>query len=506
MRSTHPITSPLTAEGRNASVLSVSLPRLCVSAASGGGGKTLFSLGLARLLRQRGLRIRPFKKGPDYIDAAWLSQACGQAACNLDPFFLDADGLRRLFAHAAGQDRPGMTPAVDMALLEGNRGLYDGMDVHGSCSTAGLARTLDCPVVLSLNCTKMTRTAAAVVAGLAHFEPGVRVAGVILGQTASARHESILRQAIETYTDVPVLGCLPRQRRNPLPERHMGLASLEGDSFSAETEAVLDGLAALVAEHVNVEAVLDMARSAPPLAVPLPEGSADAAEALFGPQRPLADGPRIGYVRDAALWFYYPENLEALRRAGARLVRLSLLDPEPWPELDGLYLGGGFPEDFADRLAASPHLSRLPALVAEGMPVYAECGGFMVLASALERDGVRHAMSGLFPVCAQFCPRPQGLGYVEGHVRRDTPYFRAGESLRGHEFHFSRCLPLGDEPLETALELHKGEGMGQGRDALVRGRVWAAYTHCFAPAVPQWAGRFVDIARTYAAERACQQR
>ena len=482
--------------------LQLSLPRLCVSAVSGGGGKTLFSLGLARLLRQRGLRVRPFKKGPDYIDAAWLSQACGRAACNLDPFFLDADGLRRLFAHAAGQDRPGMAPDVDLALLEGNRGLYDGLDVQGSCSTAALARTLDCPVVLSLNCTKMTRTAAAVVAGLARFEPGVRVAGVILGQTASTRHESILRRSIEAYTDVPVLGCLPRQRQNPLPERHMGLASLEGDSFSAETEAVLDGLASLVAEHVNVEAVLEAARSAAPLTVPLPEGCADAAEALFGPARLPKAAPRIGYVRDAALWFYYPENLEALRRAGAQLVRLSLLDPAPWPELDGLYLGGGFPEDFAAGLAASPHLARLPDLAAAGLPVFAECGGFMVLAAALERDGVRHAMSGLFPVCAQFCARPQGLGYVEGRLLRDTPYFRAGEVLRGHEFHFSRCLPLTAAPLDTALELRRGVGMGGGRDALVRGRVWASYTHCFAPAVPQWAGRFVAAAATFAAERA----
>ena len=195
------------------------LPRVVISSTCGGGGKTLLSLGLARFLRNRGWNVLPFKKGPDYIDAAWLTQAAGHPACNLDPFFLSAEKLRLLFALRTGHGLPdretasaasGAHPAADLALLEGNRGLFDGMDVQGSCSTAELARTLACPVLLSLNCTKMTRTAAAVVAGLAHFEPGLHLAGVILGQTASSRHEDILRRAIETYTDIPVLGAVVR--------------------------------------------------------------------------------------------------------------------------------------------------------------------------------------------------------------------------------------------------------------------------------------------------------
>lgn len=536
--------SPAPSCGRAMPSLTVPTPRLCISAVSGGGGKTLLTLGLARCWRKAGLRVQPFKKGPDYIDAAWLTQAAGLPSCNLDPFFLSAERLRLLFAERTGHGAPSgaavlsdvsASPPADMALLEGNRGLFDGMDVRGSCSTAELARTLACPVLISLNCTKMTRTAAAVVAGLAHFEPDLHLAGVILGQTASSRHEEILRRAIETYTDIPVLGCLPRQRRNPLPERHMGLATLCGDTFSQETENLLDNLAQLVREHVDVEAIQAAAHRVPTLEIPLPPGCADAGEALYPSLEatgipPRKDGdfasretffagyatavrmpssctdaprPRIGYVHDAAFWFYYPENLTALRRAGADLLPVSLLSDADWPELDGLYLGGGFPEDFAEQLSRSAAVRRLPELTAQGLPVYAECGGFMVLAEAIEREGLRYPMSGIFPVCAQFCQRPQGLGYVEARVTAENPYFPQGSRLRGHEFHYSRCIPGNDAAPSpaAALTLEKGTGMGQGRDGLVKGRIWASYLHIFAPAVPLWAPRFAALAATYQGER-----
>ena len=543
--------------------------RICISALSGGGGKTLLSLGLARAFSRQGLAVQPFKKGPDYIDAAWLSLAAGRQASNLDPYFLPPARLRALFRHV--MERSG----ARLALLEGNRGLFDGMDVRGSCATAELARTLDCPVLLSLDCTKMTRTAAALVAGVRNFEPGLRLAGVVLNQVASARHEGILREAITTYTDVPVLGAIPRLRENPLPERHMGLASLCGDELSPQAQEILEKLADVVRDHVDMDRVLALADDLPALpeepdfwdeaawdgegftasscegqpavchaGMASAAGAGEAREAVMAagtlsgralqttvPEKPQADSaagmvagaclpraccpadspepaPRIGYVRDRALWFYYEENLEALRRAGAELVRLSLLDDAPWPELDGLYLGGGFPEDWARELASSPHLARLATLAGEGLPIYAECGGFMVLASALERDGQRWPMSGIFPVETRFCPKPQGLGYVRADVVLPNPYFPQGSVLRGHEFHYSLC----HEPaavsgrLEHALRLRKGTGMGRdaaghGRDGLVSGRVWAAYCHIFAPAVPGWAPRFVDLARCYHRER-----
>ena len=535
--------------------------RICISALSGGGGKTLLSLGLARAFSRQGLAVQPFKKGPDYIDAAWLSLAAGRQASNLDPYFLSPARLRALFRHV--MERSG----ARLALLEGNRGLFDGMDVRGSCATAELARTLDCPVLLSLDCTKMTRTAAALVAGVRNFEPGLRLAGVVLNQVASARHEGILREAITTYTDVPVLGAIPRLRENPLPERHMGLASLCGDDLSPQAQEILEKLADVVRDHVDMERVLAIADDLPALpeepdfwdeaawageGAVAPSGAGRSAACHAGtafaagagascegaaptgtlsvtsPRATTPDStqtgrdegivasrcrtlrpadspepaPRIGYVRDRALWFYYEENLEALRRAGAELVRLSLLDDAAWPELDGLYLGGGFPEDWARELSASPHLAQLGTRAAKGLPIYAECGGFMVL------DGQRWPMSGIFPVETRFCPKPQGLGYVRADVVLPNPYFPQGSVLRGHEFHYSLC----HEPaavsgrLDHALRLRKGTGMGRdaeghGRDGLVSGRVWAAYCHIFAPAVPGWAPRFVELARCYRQER-----
>ena len=247
------------------------LPRLCVTALAGGGGKTLLTLGLAGALRRQGLTVQPFKKGPDYIDAAWLALAAGRPCTNLDPYFLPPERLRALFVHTlrtacavfsgpGGADVAGQAASV-LGLVEGNRGLFDGLDVAGSCSTAALARELACPVLLSLDCTKMTRTAAAVVRGVQAFEPDVPLVGVVLNRVGSARHENLLRRALETYTDLPVLGALPRLAANPLPERHMGLAA-RGDALGPQAADALERLAALAREHLDLPAVLGLARHA----------------------------------------------------------------------------------------------------------------------------------------------------------------------------------------------------------------------------------------------------
>lgn len=454
---------------------SAAFPRLVISGLSGGGGKTLLSLGLARTLERAGIAVKPYKKGPDYIDAAWLGMAAAAPATNLDPFFLADERLRALFQHAFG-------PAA-VAVIEGNRGLYDGRDVEGSCSTARLARALDAPVVLALNCTKMTRTAAAVVAGLAGFE-AIRLAGVVLNQIGSARHGSLARRAIEEYTGIPVLGEIPRLRKNPLPERHMGLVSMHAEQLDSGADAVLNKLATLIREHCDVNRLLALARSAPAMREEAPFWTAPAAGSAAPPR------PRIGYVRDAALWFYYEENLEALRRSGADLVRLELMADDPWPHLDGLYLGGGFPEMLAAGISASPRLADIRALSERGRPIYAECGGFMLLCRSLRVGERDYPMADLFPARAEFRVKPQGLGYVEAEVRGENPFHPVGTRLRGHEFHYSRCVPLGE--LAPTLSLNPGTGMdGTGMDGLLIRRTFAAYTHIFAPAAPHWAPRFV---------------
>lgn len=549
-----------------------SMPRLCVSALSGGGGKTLLSLGLTRALAAQSHTVKPFKKGPDYIDAAWLTMAAGRPATNLDPYMLQPGRLKALFAHAMRKAQAQSGAVEVLGIIEGNRGLFDGMDVAGSCSTAELARMLDCPIILSINCTKMTRTAAALVHGMTTFEPGLHFAGVVLNQVGTARHEALLRKVIEEYTDVAVLGALPRLKDNPLPERHMGIASC-GDDLSPEARAVLDKLGGFVAEHINLDAVMAAARAAA-IANPWPEqaepfwpanGPVDVAvgmavecfsSAEAPKEAPLTDAstpaensggtrpdaqavksarpPRIAYVRDSALWFYYEENLEALERAGAELVRLEIVGPRSgvWPvlrgekpqhadagEIDGLYLGGGFPEDCAADLSASPHLRTLAAWAGAGLPIYAECGGFMLLAQGIEREGVLWPMSNIFPVVAQFCGKPQGLGYVHGTVVEENPFFPKGLEILGHEFHYSRCCWQGAAP-RHGLRLRKGQGMGceaehagqkmgnaaqasraPALDGLLRQNVWASYTHIFAPAVPCWAPNFVAAAARFAQGR-----
>lgn len=461
--------------------------RIVISGLRGGAGKTLLSLGLARALSRSGLRVKPYKKGPDYIDAAWLAQAAACPCTNLDPFFLEGARLRALLGETL--------PSGSLALIEGNRGLFDGRDVEGSCSTAELARVLEAPVLLSLDCTKMTRTAAALVAGVLSFEEGVRLAGVVLNQVASERHASIVRRSIERYTGLPVLGALPRLRHNPLPERHMGLAG-----GTEEAGDILERLADLVHAHVDTARVAALAQTAAPLP----------AEEAFWRDCPvcLPDGqrPRIGYVRDSSLWFYYAENLEALQRAGAELLQLSLRGGEAWPELDGLYLGGGFPEEHAGELAESPVLAQLRQFSAAGMPIYAECGGFMVLARAIVREGREYPMAGIFPVTAHFTPFPQGLGYVEASVAEENVFHPRGTLLRGHEFHYSRCIPDSRADLRYALTLERGVGMGAGRDGLLTKRTFASYMHCYAPVMPHWAQRFVAAACWYRNERSGTQK
>lgn len=460
--------------------LSTSIPRFILAGLSGGTGKTIVSLALARALNGLGKKVAPFKKGPDYIDAKWLGLAAGRACANLDPYFHTDEVIRSLFWHKF--------QGCDIAVVEGNRGLFDGKDRFGSCSTAELARRLDAPVILTIDCTKMTRTVAPIVQGCATFEPGLNLAGVILNRTAGERHRSVLKGAIENHTDVPVLGMLPKIAQNPIPERHMGLMSdqeYDEQGYADEYKA-LDSLADMANEWLDVARIISIAEGASEFGiVPAP---------LFhGDKQPTK--ARIGYVHDAALWFYYPENLEALEHAGAELVKLSLLSDEPWPELDGLYLGGGFPEVFAEKISQNTgSLQSIKSMADAGKPIYAECGGFMVLCDSLEYEGVTHAMAGVFPVGTNFCKRPQGLGYTEAVAQRDTVFYPKGTTVLGHEFHYSVCLNRDNHELEFAMKMERGKGVLGDRDGLLYQNTMAGYNHIHALAVPGWAERFVAAA------------
>jgi cobyrinic acid a,c-diamide synthase len=452
-------------------------PRLVVAGLSGDGGKTLVALGIARALSTRGLGVAPFKKGPDYIDAAWLGVAAGRPGRNLDTFFHDPEALGEVLSRGG---------TADLALIEGNRGLFDGFDAAGTHSTAELAKRLGAPVLLVVDVTKATRTVAAMVLGCRALDPDVPVAGVVLNRVATSRQERVIRDALARAGGPPVLGAIPRIDDDPLPGRHLGLVTA---AEHPKTQAAIETAAALAEAHVDLDALVTMAGQAP--TVELPDR-----------KRPAGGPPvKVGVLQDEAFSFYYPENLEALEELGAELTYFSALAGDKLPEIDALYIGGGFPELYAARLAENRELHRtLREAVAAGMPVYAECGGLMYLAKELITEGVSHPMAGVLDLVVEQTARPRGHGYAEGTVERANPFFETGTRLRGHEFHYSEVRG-GEDRSATVVGLGRGPGLGDGRDGIVVGRVWASYLHLHALGAPEWAPGLVGLARTYQRER-----
>ncbi|WP_319780891.1 cobyrinate a,c-diamide synthase [Maridesulfovibrio sp.] len=463
----------------------MNFPRIVLAGLSGGTGKTIVTLGLCRAFLNQGLVVKPFKKGPDYIDARWLGLASGQYATNLDPFLMSNDKLISLFLEK-GQ-------GADISIVEGNRGLFDGKDVDGSCSTSELARIIKAPVILTIDCTKMTRTVAAIVAGCKAFEDGFNLAGVILNRTAGERHRSILKNSIEAYTDIPVLGMLPKLKENPIPERHMGLVS--NTEYSLVDKA-LNTLGCMAEDCLDLEAISQIAAQA----------SADlssAQDAWGGIELSSESKPVIGVVRDEALWFYYEENLEALRRSGAVVKEISLISSEPWPEIHGLYLGGGFPETLADEISRNTGIrNHVRRLADSGLPVFAECGGFMYLGRDVEYEGHKYDMSGVLDLSTRLCPRPQGLGYTSGKIVYENPFFPVGTEVIGHEFHYSLCVDNKEPSPKYALEMSRGKGMAEGHDGLIRDNIYAGYNHIHALSMPCWANNFVKAAAEFKDKKA----
>jgi cobyrinic acid a,c-diamide synthase len=424
--------------------------------------------------------VAPFKKGPDYIDAAWLTTAAGSACRNLDLFLMSPDAAARSFATAAAD--------ADIAVIEGNRGLHDGMDAEGTYSTAVLAKLLQTPVVLVVDCTKATRTVAAVVLGCQHLDREVPLRGVVLNQVGGRRHESVLRDAVERVCGLPVLGAVPRMSEALLPERHLGL--VPPPEYAQRDEAIRK-LADVADRHLDLAAIRSLAREAPDLEI---EARAPAAAQ---PQT-----VRIGVFRDAAFQFYYPENLEALTRQGARLIEISPLRDTAVPDVDALYIGGGFPETLAPLLARNtPFLDSVGRLAEAGLPVYAECGGAVFLGEKLQYDGNQYDMAAVLPVSFSFSPKPQGHGYVVLDTVGDNPFFSAGETLRGHEFHYtSMQTSKGREPT-FAFRVRRGHGFDGQRDGLCHRNVLACYTHVHALGTEQWAPSVVGAAVRYNQDR-----
>ncbi len=450
-------------------------PRVVLSGLSGGSGKTVATLGLTEIWRRKGLVVAPFKKGPDYIDVAWHALSAGRPSHNLDTFLMAPDDILWSLEN--------YSRSADVALVEGNRGLYDGVDAAGTHSTAELAKLINAPVVLVVNCTKATRTIAALVLGCRVMDAGVRIGGVILNQVANIRQESIIRAAIEKEVGVPVMGSIPRIKGFSLSERHLGLLPPQEHPLARKA---LEDLFEQVLSNIDADAVLELAESSSPLPAPTVDELPVA--------RAARDTLRIGVFRDSAFTFYYPENLEALEQAGARLVEISgLLDGE-LPPLDALYIGGGFPETHARELADNGSLRASVLREAQdGLPIYAECGGLIYLADAVEFGGKKYPMAGVFPVIFSVGEKPQGHGYMVVEVDRPNPFFPKGTVLRGHEFHYAGVSEY-DHDVETVFKVRRGSGFDCGRDGLVCKNVLASFCHVHALGEKQWAKALVEMA------------
>ena len=450
------------------------MSRLFISAAHKSSGKTTVCVGLCAALRARGEVVQPFKKGPDYIDPLWLGLAAGRPCYNLDAYLMGADEIRAQVARSMR--------GATLGIVEGNKGLYDGLDLHGSNSNAAMAALLGTPVVLVIDARGMTRGIAPLILGYQAFDPNIRIAGVILNQLGGSRHEAKLRAVIQHYTGVPVLGAVQHDERMTIVERHLGLVP-SNEAQGARSR--IDEIAARIAAQVDLDQLLAISRQAPPL-----QGGEPAAAAAGGPS------VRIGIARDAAFGFYYPGDLDALRSAGAELVSFDALHAEHLPKIDGLFIGGGFPETHMEELAANMSLCReLHDAIEAGLPAYAECGGLMYLARGIEWNGRRAGMVGVIPADIVMHSRPVGRGYVHLRETGRGPWPRPQAPLiRAHEFHYSSVENLAPG-VEFAYEVERGHGIDGRHDGIVHKNLLASYAHLRDVEGNPWARRFVDFVR-----------
>ncbi|RXE57185.1 cobyrinic acid a,c-diamide synthase [Methanoculleus taiwanensis] len=426
--------------------MTTEIPRIVIAGTHSGCGKTTLASGLMAALTARGRVVQPFKVGPDFIDPTHHTAICGRPSRNLDPYMMGREGVRATFAAACR--------GADIAVIEGVMGLYDGLDGTDEASTADVAKILAAPVILTVDVKGMSRSAHALVGGFAGFDPALHLAGAVFNRVGSPRHRTLIEHGLP----LPGLGWLPKRDDLAVASRHLGLAmAIETASMAAFGE--------VVESACDLDRIEEIAKRAPPLpALQTQSGGAVEPEAT------------IGVARDEAFCFYYRDNLERLTAAGATLRFFSPM-MDRLPEVDALYLGGGYPELHAAALSASRCREDVKHAVDDGMPVYAECGGLVYLTERIEGEG-RYPMAGVLPARAEMTGRIQGLGYVEARVApAGTPFFPAGTVFRGHEFHYSRldC----DPDARFLLSLSRGKGIGDGRDGLCEQNAVGQYTHAY---------------------------
>jgi len=447
--------------------------RLLISAAHKSSGKTTVTLGLCAALVARGLSVQPFKKGPDYIDPMWLTMAANRPCYNLD---------FQCMTHAEILSMLGKSAECDISLIEGNKGLYDGLDLDGSNSNAALAKLTRTPVLLVLDARGMTRGIAPLILGYQAFDPETEIKGVILNQLGGSRHEAKLRAVIEHYTDVRVLGGIHRQSNLEIEERHLGLIpSSESTAASKYIARIRDA----ITNQVDLDALLVTAES--------PSFEFDAVPVA----RSSDEKKRIGILRDASFGFYYTDDLDAFETAGAELMFVDSINDHTLPELDGLFIGGGFPETRMEELESNTALREsIHNAIINGLPTYAECGGLMYLSRSITWNDKTCQMAGVIPGDIRMHKHPQGRGYVKLRETDALPW--PGESnpegFSAHEFHYSSLDNI-TEPLTYAYEVARGTGVTGSHDGIVMHNLVACYSHLRNTDQYPWVTRFMHFVR-----------
>lgn len=452
-------------------------PRVLIAGDRSSSGKTTIVAGLLSALRRKGLAVQPFKVAMDYIDPSYHSWITGRNCRNLDGYLMKEDAVREIYAHAAEK--------ADIAVIEGVRGLYEGYDGDLG-STAQMAKLLRVPVIFVVDARSITRSCAALVKGYMDYDPQVDFKGVILNKVGSDRHAEKAIREMERYAGVEVVGVIRRNEDMHLAMRHLGLVPvLEGKTRHEGFANRVDRIREIVEEGINLSRIIEMAREAEPL---------EDVEPDLYKKNSAGEGLRIGIARDEAFNFYYRDNLEMMELAGAELVPYSPVHDRALPQVDGIYIGGGYPELYARELSENDAmLSSLESFHQGGHPIFAECGGLMYLGREIEWEGEKQEMAGLVPGKSRR-GKVRVVSYVHGRLTRDSPLGRAGEAIMGHEFHHSEMIM--DEGADYAIRLERGRGIKDGWDGLCRENLVASYTHIHSASFRGFPAHFLEACRT----------
>ncbi len=453
-------------------------PRIVIAATNSGAGKTSISLGLTRALARRGLKVQTFKVGPDFLDPTYLSMASGRTCYNLDSWMMGKDYLPKLFAR--------ITQNADIAIIEGVMGLYDGASPTSlDGSTAEVADILNAPIILIANARGLSRSFAAMIKGFTSFEERINISAVIANRCGSDRHKKWLTESLAASELPEIIGAIERQSFPELPSRHLGLVTADRDTLKAET---IDKLGDICEQNIDIDALIELASKAAAIEVEN--------EQVTKSSKSL----RLGIAKDSAFHFYYPDNLEALERHGCELVEFSPINDAALPDgLDGLYIGGGYPEEFAKELSANKKMrNNIAEFANSNKPIYAECGGLMYLGNKLISRGKEFSMVGLLDINTKMLDRFKTLGYVQVDLLGDSLWGTKDTVIRGHEFHYSEITePLGNNSgLQKVYSVKRRCGSESSIEGFQKQNILASYTHLHFASQPQTVKNFVKTMET----------